>query len=151
MKKVLIGFGAVFLALIIVGAGLIGFAAYKGSKLDASSKAYVDATIPLIAGTWSKDELTRRMSAPLRESVKDEQLSLLFVKFKQLGRLKEYGGAKGQARISITPQTGKVISANYTAQATFENDMATIKVTLVQEDGEWKIAGFHVDSPVFLK
>jgi len=63
MKKVLMILGVVFLILIIVVGGFVGYTAYIGTKLDASSKAYVDASVPAIISTWSRNELIKRARA----------------------------------------------------------------------------------------
>jgi hypothetical protein len=62
LRKFLVIIGGLFLVLVLVGAGFLGYAAYRGRDLDASSKAYVEENIPAIVSTWSKDELLKRMS-----------------------------------------------------------------------------------------
>jgi hypothetical protein len=151
LKKVFVVLGVVFAALIVIFAGLFGIAAYKGLKLDASCVAYVNANLPPILGTWSEEELIQRAAPQLLKAAPDAQMSLLFAKLKQLGPLEEYEGATGSSNVSMTTQAGKVVSGNYTAKAKFEQGDATINVRLVQIAGEWKIVGFHVDSPFFLK
>jgi hypothetical protein len=151
MKKVFMVLGVVFAILVLLAGILIGYAAYTGSKLDASSKAYVDANVPPIISTWSTSELLGRASPELREAASNEQLSQLFGKLRQLGPLIKYEGAKGGTNTVVTAGSGKLITADYEASATFVNGPATIKIRLVQENGQWALLRFYVDSPIFLK
>ncbi len=151
MKKLFTILGVVFLAILVVAAGFVGYAAYTGSKFDASSKAYVDDNIPKIVSTWSKDELLKRASPELRKVASDDDIDRLFTKLNELGSLQKYEGAKGDSNISFTSQNGKVVTAAYTAKATFQNGSAEIQIRLIQHDGAWSILNFHVNSPIFLK
>ena len=144
MKTVLMILGAVFLILIIAVAGFVGYSAYIGTKLDASSKAYVDASIPAIISTWSRDELIKRASPQLRKSTSDEQIGELFLKLAELGPFQSYDGSKGESHVSYSNQYGKVIAASYTANATFQNGKVDIQIKLIQINGEWWLLGFHV-------
>jgi hypothetical protein len=151
MKKVLIILGIFFVLAIAVVAGLIGFAAYKGTKLDASSKEYVDQAVPPIISTWSVLELLDRASPELKAIATQEQMEQLFKKLSELGKLKEYQGSKGDSFMSYTTQNGKQITAKYRAKALFENGEAEILVQLIEHDGMCQIINFHVNSPTFLK
>lgn len=151
MRKTLIVLAILLVLAIAVVAGLIGFAAYNGTKHDASSKAYVDQSVPPIVSTWSVFELLDRASPELKASGTKEQLEQLFKKLSELGKLKEYQGSKGESLMSITPQNGKQITAKYKAMALFENGEAEIIIQLIKHDGNWQIINFHVKSPFFLK
>jgi hypothetical protein len=154
MKKFLSIVGGLFLALVLVLAGFFGYAAYQGRGLDASSKAYVEANVPPIISTWSKDQLLKRSSPQLLKIVneKPEQLDQLFQKLSKLGGMQTFGDTKGDANISVTTQNGKVITAMYTSAAKFEHGEATIAVRLIQSpSGQWQFLVFNVNSPIFLK
>lgn len=151
MKKLLMVLGGIFAFLIVIIVISIGFVAVKGSKLDSSSKAYVDESVPLIVSTWSKDELLKRASPELRKVATDEEITQLFTKLSTLGALKSYDGSKGDAKINYDLKTGMTVSANYIAEATFENGKGHIKVTLLQRAGNWQILNFYVESPFFIK
>jgi hypothetical protein len=145
VKTFLIILGVVFLILIIAAAGFVGYSAYTGSKLDASSKAYVDASVPAIISTWSRNELIKRASPQLRKSTPDEQVGEFFLKLaNQLGSFQSYDGSKGDSNMSYTTKDGEVISASYTANATFQNGKIDIQIKLIQINGEWLLLGFHV-------
>jgi hypothetical protein len=151
MKTALSIIGIVFLILLVIGAGFIGFVAYEGNKFDASSKAYVDESVPAIVGNWSTDELIKRESPQLRKVASDDDLAALFSKLSVLGSMQSYDDAKGGAKMNLTPSSGFQVTAAYVAKATFQNGKAEIKVNLIQVDGVWQIYGFHVDSPIFAK
>jgi hypothetical protein len=48
LKRILSIVGGLFLVLVLVVAGLAGYAAYQGQGLDASSKAFVEENVPAI-------------------------------------------------------------------------------------------------------
>ena len=151
MNKMLKVLGAVFLAILVGVVALIGYAAYSGPKLDASSKAYVDQVVPIIVSTWSPEEVLKRASPQFRQAVNDEQLKELLVKLSKLGRLERYEGSKGDSNVSFTSQAGKVISATYVANAKFENGDAQINIRIIQLGGQWRLLSFYVNSLIFLK
>jgi len=151
MKKALAIFGGIVLVLLLAFAGVFLYVAHIGPELDASSKAYVDSVVPVILRGWSVDELEKRASPQFLKVAKRDQMTMLFSKLSQLGALKQYDGSKGDANISYTTKEGKVISAKYLAHARFENGDAEIRIALIQINGEWRILGFYVNSPIFLK
>lgn len=147
MMRVAQTLGIVFIVLLLAFGAFVGYAAYNGTRLDASSKAYVDAAVPAIVGTWSAAELTRRGVPQLLRDTTPEQLAKVFQWLSSLGPIKKYCGSKGESNVFVSPQQGKVVSARYTACAQFERGDATIDVTLLrQKDQTWAIAGCHVDS-----
>jgi hypothetical protein len=153
MKKFLSIVGSLFLLLVLVAGGFIGYAAYQGKGLDASSKAYVEANVPPIISLWSKDELLKRSSPQLLKIVneKPEQLDQLFLKLSKLGALRSFGDVKGDSNVSYTTQNGKATTASYVATAKYENGEAQISIRLIQLAGQWQFLNFYVNSPLFLQ
>lgn len=153
MKRFLSIVGGVVLVLLLVGAGFIGYAAYQGQGLDASSKAYVEENVPAIISTWSKDELLKRSSLELLKVANEnpEQLDQLFQKLSKLGAMRSFGDVKGDSNVSYTTQNGKVTTASYGATAKFENGEGRITARLIQSNGQWQFLLFYVDSPLFLQ
>jgi hypothetical protein len=96
------------LVLVIVVAGFVGYAAYQGRGLDASSKAYVEENIPAIVSTWSKDELLKRSSPQLLKAINEKpgQLDQLFQKLSALGPMVSFGEVKGDSNVTYTTQNG---------------------------------------------
>ena len=151
--------GIVFWVLIVIGAVFFGFCAYRGSKLDASSKAYMDKNVPVILRTWSEQEMLKCASHEFKATVSNNQSKFdqAWTGFEQLGALKKYNGSKGQSYqdasywIGKNGKKGYEVTAEYVADAEFQNGNVEIKVDLTQENGDWKIYSFHVDSPLFQK
>jgi hypothetical protein len=112
--------------------------------LDKESKAYADSAIPAIVSTWSEKELLDRASPEFKQSTEQ------FRSFSSLGPLQKCEPAQGQATMSATAQTGKVISGQYTAKATFEKGEASIKLGLIKHGDQWQIQKFVVDSPALV-
>jgi hypothetical protein len=145
MKKFLMIFGGIALVGVLAIAGLIGWAAYRGSALDGESKAFVDAAVPAIARNWSKQELLDRAAPELTAKTTPEQLAMIFDTLAKLGTMVEYEGAKGDATMSYGTDAGSGISANYEAKARFQNGGVVFRVGLVKREGRWMILNFHVD------
>ena len=151
MKKILMILGVVMLAMIVVGGSAFGYALYTSWKANTSATAYVDENLPSILQTWSKDELLKRASPELRKSTTDAQLTAVFEKLSRFGQLLAYGGAKGQANVSVTTESGRLVTGSYVAHPRFENGEAEVTVRVVQHDGQWQILYFDVHSPLLSK
>ena len=80
----------------------------------------------------------------------DADLAKLFDRFRKLGKLKQFDGAKGQAMMSTTVQQGSRITANYVGSAEFETGPAQIYLGLVKHGQDWQILHFRVESKAFL-
>lgn len=151
MRKLLFGLGVVF--AFIVGAGAVGLftLARTGSALDAESAAYVRDSVVTIASDWNADELWSRSSLRFRQASTKQDLRNFFdVARGSLGRLLQYRGASGQARIDISP-AGRTTTAKYDAKASFEKGNAEIVVTAVKVGADWHIEGFHINSTAFMR
>ena len=150
MKKFFAILGIIFLVIIVIGAVGISFIAVRGNALDKESRAYADAAIPAVASGWSQRELLARASPELKQVVMQQKIDQMFAWFTSLGRLQKCEPAQGQAGITVTPQTGKVISGQYTAKAKFEKGDATITLGLIKHGDQWQILSFYVDSPALV-
>jgi uncharacterized RDD family membrane protein YckC/energy-coupling factor transporter ATP-binding protein EcfA2 len=120
------------------------------TALDKESKTYADSAIPAIVSTWSEKDLLDRASPEFKQSVTTDQLDRSFRSFSGLGPLQKCEPAQGQATMSATTQTGKMISGQYTAKATFEKGEASIKLGLIKHGDQWQILSFDVDSPALV-
>jgi hypothetical protein len=147
MKKFFIVLGSIFLAIVVLGAIGIAFIAVRGNALDKESKAYADTAIPAIVTGWNEKELLDRASPEFKQAARQQQLDQLFRWISNLGRLQKCEPAQGQALMSATTQSGKMISAQYTAKATFEKGEATVTLGLIKHGDQWQILRFDVRSP----
>ncbi len=145
MRKFLTVFGAIALAVVVLAAIGIGYAAWRGSALDRESKTFVDEAVPAISARWDKQQLLDRATPELRAAASPEQIATLFATLSRLGPLIEYRGAKGDANMAWTAGSGSVTSATYVATAHFQNGNASFRIVLLKRDGHWMIHNFHVD------
>jgi hypothetical protein len=146
MKKFLIILGSIFLAIVVLGGIGIAFVAVRGGALDKESKAYADAAIPAIVTNWNEKELMDRASPELKKAATQEQFDRLFRWLSSLGRLHKCDPAQGQSLMSATTQSGRVISAQYTAKATFDKGEGTVTLGLIKHGDQWQILRFDVHS-----
>lgn len=145
--------GGIFLVIIVLGVGFVGYGMYQGRDLDASSKAYVEANVPVVLRTWSEDELLKR-AAPQLLSVlqaQPEQLHQVFQKLSALGALRSFYDVKGEATMAYTLKNGLVVTAAYVAQAKFEHGDGQVTIRLIRLSGAWKLLMLNVNSPLFLQ
>jgi hypothetical protein len=70
----------------------------------------------------------------------------LFAWFKKLGQFKEYKSSKGEAKISLTMQAGKVITGQYVAQAEFDTGPAQVQIVTVKKGDKWFVQIFGINS-----
>jgi hypothetical protein len=151
MKKFFIVLGAIFLALIVLGAVGIWFANVRGTALDKESKAYADLAIPAIVTTWLDKALLDRAAPEFNQRHSAVEVYRMFRSFESnLGRLQKCEGAQGHSVMSVTSQSGKTIFANYTAKAQFEKGEAEIAIALIKHGDQWQISGLQVISPQFI-
>jgi hypothetical protein len=151
MRRLFFGLGVVF--AFIIGAGAVGLftLARSGSALDAESAAYVRDSVVTIASDWNVEELWSRSSQRFREASTEQDIHNFFDAAKgSLGRLLEYRGATGEARINIS-RAGRTTTARYDAKATFEKGNADIVVTAIKVGSDWHIEGFQIGSTTFMR
>ena len=153
MKKVLSIAGSISLVLVLALIGFIGYGIYEGRALDASSKEYVEANVPPIISTWSKDELLKRSSPQLSKALNRDPkiLEQLFLKYSKLGILRSFDNVKGDTLIRYDAEEGKTITATYAANGRFQNGEADISIRLILLSGQWQFLAFSLYSPLFLQ
>jgi len=145
MRRFLYVLGALFLIILLAGGAGLVMAVYSGRALDAESKAFVDASIPAIAGSWNDAELLKRATPELRKSMTPGQLDSLFSSFSRIGHMIQYKGSMGGAMMSYIAGAGKSVTASYIAKATFQNGSAIFSVALVKRNARWLINKLRVD------
>lgn len=134
---------AVVVALVALAACGAG---ETSSSLDVESHKFVDVAIVAIVSRWSVDELVKRASPEmLAEAEHQVDVNSIFDKWRPLGGLIAYAGSTGGAKTVESPETGEMITATYSAKATFQNGTAEINIELVKRDGNWSIFAFKVD------
>jgi len=106
MKKTLAIFGVIILALVVLGAVCL---VAVHARLDASSRAYVDMSIPRIISPWDQQQLSVRASSDYLKNVSDEQMAFDFKNFSRLGKLKNYEGSKGTSFFCSVPRQASLL------------------------------------------
>lgn len=145
IRKVLIGFGVLFLTLVVLFAYGIAYAVYHGSGLDASSKSYVEEATQAVLKDWSVEELRRRASPEFIQVTPDDELKAFFRQLKPIGGLTHAEAPAGEANMFFNLGKGWQITAAYSVIANFENGKALVKLGLVRSGEQWQIRGFRVD------
>lgn len=150
MKKFFVVLGVIFACLIVLGIIFISIAAYTGSKLDAESKAYVDRMVPQIVASWDSKELLNNASPELLKVAPADKIESMFKMLSgKLGGYKEYKGSKGDSLVNITPQ-GKVITAAYITQVSFDKADATVRIRVIKHGENWQVLEFYVNSEALM-
>lgn len=148
MKKDLIIIGGIFLALIIAIESVIAFAAYNGNKLSWRAALLSNSTASHGAIMCGKLASTYSFPEASRDLMGKGQGDRLFRKLSELGGNKTIGAPSGNASMFYTLGEGNKITASYIVPCTFDNGDATIKISLIMEDDQWLILGFHVGDPL---
>lgn len=151
VRRIFSVLGIVFVFLLVVAGAIFGYLHSSKSRLDESSKAFVDSSVPLIAATWSKGNLLNRSSIEFKKSVEERprEFDAFLSTLSQLGALKQYKGSRGGANVFLDSAKGKVVTAQYVAEATMEHGEVYFSLRLVQRDGDWQFQSFDVRSPEF--
>ena len=144
MKKALFILGFLFIIIIIAIVTGISYIAITGNKLDAESKIFVKKVMDTIVNDWSEKEFIKNVGPELANKVSKNSLRMTFGRFRALGKVQTYSEPKGESNMSIIIGKNKSITAFYIVETTFENALATIKITLKKYNNDWKIIGFHV-------
>jgi hypothetical protein len=148
MKKTMMVFGYLFLALVFAIVATIASVALLGKKLDRESKAFVDAAIPAIVTDWDVTELQKRASPEFNEAVDYDELDEYFASLQQLGTFQEYKGATGDSNITVS-LNGYEITADYTASVEFESGAVELQISLIRHGSQWQILDLKINPQEF--
>ena len=150
MRKVLTWIGAAALVFVVAGAAGFGYLMLKGNALDEEARAYADKAVRPVINHWDPQALQDQASPSLLATVKPGQFASMFQFFQdKLGTSTSIEPCKGQARVNISTGNGRVITGAYACKAHFLKADAAVQLVLLKNRGEWRIAGFHVNSPAF--
>ena len=151
MKKALVVLGWVFLALLVLGAGVFGAGYWIVTAAEPEGRAYVDRVTPAIVAAWSAQALVAEASPELLAVAPRTKIDALMDAFaKRLGALQRYGGASRQHYlVNFTP--GPVVTMTYTADAVFEKGAATLRIRTLRRGGQWKLLELYVQSEALLR
>jgi len=137
IKRVLIGLGVLFLALIVLVWSLGETASAFRKEQEPIAKSFVTE----LSRHWSITDLpSDRLTDPFRQQMLSIQGQQVLHQFKQLGVLtaaRDFG--------LYNYSTGlRGLSGVVTFKATFENGDATVYVTVIKKDNKTQISGISV-------
>ena len=72
------------MVLLIVVGGFVGYVAFTGKKLDASSLECIDLAVPAIVVYWTENELTARAAPRLIQESTPVQLTKILTRLRNL-------------------------------------------------------------------
>ena len=151
LKKILIILGAVFTVVILCYAGVRFYISYQASKYDTAVVPLLQQVIPEIS-TWQEDAIRRNMSEEALQRVAPRDFSATVEKFSRLGALKSFETPifKEVSEVrspDVLPGSGPArTTVNYISEAVYENGDATITLMLAEQDGEFEVQYFTIQS-----
>lgn len=145
MKRTLWIIGALLVVIVLGGLATLSLMGEEGPNLDRESKEFVDASVPLMATGWRADDL-RSLASPELLRAQGGDLGPLASSLSELGSLKHYNGADGEANIDISPNHGETITATYTAHADFSNGPADLHLRLIKHDEQWQLLAIEAEA-----
>ena len=146
MRKVLMVLGGLFLAIIVIVAGLAAYAFIRGPKIDAESKAYLRTTAPLILAQPTADNLTSYMAPEDRAKVDSAALAALSSYMTlNLGGYEACGEWSGGWNVNEST-SGETINSNYQARCQFSKASIIVQISIRKTGDIWRMVGIHLDS-----
>jgi hypothetical protein len=139
-------------AFILVGS-LFAWVAFKNKGLDRESKAAAETMIQSLCGSWDVSAFHKYGSAEFLKAAPDDRLMALTTWFsKNLGPLKSHTDLKGESKIFFSMNKMEAsISAQYTCEAIFEKDKATLVLALSRPGETWQMVKFDIQSDALIR
>ena len=135
--------------VIVAGGGFAGLAMAAGD-MDKDSLAFSQSAVQAITANWSASELISR-GAPNIANAPPQPIKAMFDKVRTFGAPVNQG-CRGGTLIKMPFGRALEVSARYACQMASPKGPETIDLVLLRDpQGDWKITGFHVDSPLFLQ
>jgi len=134
--------------LLVLCLATFGYFGWRGLGLDQTGNAYAQTAITAITTHWDWRELRSRATDDLNHRISEQKLSSLFVWYSSLGRRVAEKGCRGNSITiykSFPGDTG-TITGRYVCEETFQEGDATVSITLIRQNGTWRITGFRVNS-----
>ena len=151
MKKVLKFLGILLLGIIILFTFIGGYTYYKSSEYEKTAVPYIKEKIPLLS-TWDYETTKSFMVPIVLENTKEEDFKKIIHWFSKLGKLKNIEDPEFRnvsTNSNIAGATSKTI-VTYEILAHYENGDATITMRLLEENNDFKIYYFNINSMALL-
>lgn len=136
LKKILIGFGVVFVGII----ALVIFLAADASKFKETHAEFIDQFLEDYSQRWDVADVYFRVTNELLSNINSEQGKNALSVFTTLGVLESTSDLEiGNYYSGTSGKTG-----NFTLKAVFSNGLALVKIVVNEEDGNVRVNGLHI-------
>lgn len=119
------------------------------SSPEKEAQAFIDKVVPEIVASWDVAVLTRYADPDFYKTSPREKVVEYFFTCRMLGPLRKYTAAKGETMEIKTSSGKRYITGSYVAEANFEKGTASIHISIIKNNQEWKITALQVDSDAF--
>ena len=151
LKKILIGCGVFFIALLVVYAGLFVWAFRQSYVVADEVRPYVDGVLPELT-SWKYESFEQELTPNLREQLKTTNGEKVLRQFATLGALESHEPLQLiRAERGFNLSDGHYNRALILIPAHFEAGDAQIQLTLDKVTNGYVINGIHISSVVFLE
>jgi hypothetical protein len=146
VKRALSILGACFLVILVAGGGMLGYAAFEGSHLDAESIAYVETTLPKLLSNPTSENFLSFVASEDRGNFNSVAVAG-FASYMEanLGAFQSCDDPKGEAWMMMSP-SGENITGKYLARCHFSKASVTTTVSLRKVDGAWNLVGVFFEA-----
>jgi hypothetical protein len=123
-----------------------------GSRASAEGNRLADRLFPAISRPWDADAIAEHATPEFLSTTSKDSL-VTFVSFlaARLGSLKGPASFQSSTWNVFVGTKGVAITTVHVADCQFEKAPARITLTLVRQNGVWRINGFHANSDALLK
>jgi hypothetical protein len=148
VKKFFIMLGTWFVLIITVIVGSIVYSQYKTSEYDEAAVTYLERVIPELS-KWDAEKTRQLMTPESLDNIPAEQFVGAINLFSRLGELRSIETPKlSEVRSEEKDQKGQDTIIEYTIDAKYANDDATITINLRYKDGHFSIYHFKLSSKI---
>ena len=151
LKIALLVIGLLLLAGCACIAATLGPIALQGQRLDTESRAYVESVLPHIVSDWDQAALEAEASPEFLQATSDDEMDQLFSVYAKLGPMQSIDNVAGESHVMKYVGQPTQTTATYQCEVTFKEAPAVISFTLIKHGEKCQVAGFHVNSVLFLE
>ncbi len=113
--------------------------------VNKAASAYVDGLMPNVLTNWDDQVLLKEVHPEFLKETSPQKLASYCTTLRShLGSLIRYGGCNGTLNARFDPRKGIGVWGLYTAQASFVNGTASIRVDVVRQFGRWWVLWIDV-------
>jgi len=146
MKKFLTVLGGIFLVILVGGGGLIGYAAFRGAKLDAEAKTYVQATLPRVLSDPTSDNILSFMAPQDKGKINPAAMTQFYTYVTiNLGAFQACDDLRGSSLVLVSP-SGESTMAKYQTRCRFNKASVVATISLRKIGEAWHLAGVFFDT-----